>query len=91
MERGEGSGTRKRRTCYCKRCRGQHFRLCHVCDKHEMRYGLHIEASSSSDSRDASSSPPTHSSQVRELLLYIWSVKMFKFKINNILYLNYDT
>jgi hypothetical protein len=67
MERGEGSGTRKRRMCHCKRCRGQHFRLFHICDKHEIQYGLHIEASSSSDSRDASSSSPTHSSQVRKL------------------------
>ena len=64
METGEGSGTRKRRMCHCKRCKRQHFRLFHVCDKHEIQYGLHIEASSSSDSRDDISSSPTNSSKV---------------------------
>ena len=64
MKTCKGLGTRKRRLCHCKRCRGQHFRLFHVCDKHEIQYGLHIGALSSSNLQEDISSSSTNSSQV---------------------------
>ena len=64
METGEGSRTRKRHLYHCKRCREQHFWLFHVCDEHEIQYGLYIEALTSSVSRDNISLSSINLSQV---------------------------
>lgn len=81
MERGEGSGIHKRRLCHCKRCKGQHFRYSHICDRHEVRYGVHIQTSSSSDSEDEISTSSTNPSEVviiyyGQLVFFLYVLKL---------------